>query len=116
MDPSSIEVAYLALPPLAALWSLWIKQRRYVGLVLAIVAILCWRLLLYSMSLRHAAMLEAYNRANSHGTAELVAFGTDGASNAFAFLFGAPIFVVYCLLCVVLTRAGRALYRRIANA
>jgi len=113
---STLDTAILALPPVAATCTLWFKRRWHVALTLIIVAVLCWGLLLFSMSLDDAAAIEAFNRVSNHTSAEIEAFDADGASNAFAFLFGVPLFLLYGFLCLLVARAGQFLYRWYAHA
>ena len=116
VQASALDMAVLILPPAAAMCSLWLKRRWQITLVLAIVAVMCWRLLLWSMAIDDAAIAEAFNRIPNPTAAEIDAFNTDGASKGFAFLFGVPIFLLYGAACFLIAKGAQYLFRRYIHA
>jgi hypothetical protein len=112
----SCEVGMVAIGPAAAVASLWIKRWWKLALVLTVAAVLGWVLLQLWGFLEDAAITEEFARIPSPTREQIEGFNADGASKAFAFLFGIPLFLIYGLICVGLVHAGRAAMRWFVHA
>jgi len=113
---SLAEWAMVSLMPIASIGALWLKRRWHVGALVICAALMSWGLLLYWESLEDAAAIETFDRLQHPTEAQILAFSADGASKAFSFLFGLPMFLLYGLAWLVVVRVVRAVARRWVHA
>jgi hypothetical protein len=112
---TAIDFALVALMPVAAIASQWLKRWWYVVGLLFSASSISWLLLLQLGRMENVVAIEAFNRIPNPTDAQVQVFQTDGATNAAVFLLGLPAFLIYGGVCLLLIWVSRWLWKGLVH-